>query len=181
MSKVDILTTSKTYDVIYADPPWSYSNKKSNGACSNHYDVMSLSELKSLPVDRLSRQDCILFMWITYPMIREGLSLMASWGFTYKGIGFQWIKLNKSGDGDFFGLGNYTRANSEGCFIGTKGKPVCCDHSISQLVKYPIGPHSRKPPIVRDKIKQLLGEELNYIELFAREKVPGWDCWGNEV
>lgn len=46
----------------------------------------------------------------------------------------------------------------------------------------PIGRHSSKPPIVRDKIVELLGgENKNKIELFARDMVSGWDCWGNEV
>lgn len=181
MSRVDIYTTDKTYDVIYADPPWRYNDKNCNGACEQHYSTMSLSDLKKLPVDKISRDDCVLFMWITYPMIREGLELMDAWGFSYKSIGFQWIKKNKNGDGDFFGLGRWTRGNTEGCFIGTKGKPARSDNSIFQLIRHPVGRHSAKPPIVRDKIKQLLGEELDYIELFAREKVSGWDCWGDEV
>ena len=40
--------------------------------------------------------------------------------------------------------------------------------------------HSKKPNIVRDKIVELCGD-IPRIELFAREKIDGWDCYGNEV
>lgn len=40
--------------------------------------------------------------------------------------------------------------------------------------------HSRKPAEVRERIVRLLGD-VPRIELFARERVPGWDAWGNEV
>lgn len=181
MSRVDIYTTDKTYDVIYADPPWRYNDKHCNGGCANHYHTMSFDDMRAMPIQQISRQDCVLFMWITYPMLNKGLELMEAWGFLYKTIGFQWIKKNKNGSGDFFGLGRWTRGNTEGCFIGVKGNPCRCDASVRQIVRAPVDEHSRKPPIIRDKIKQLLGEELDYIELFAREKAPGWDCWGDEV
>ena len=41
--------------------------------------------------------------------------------------------------------------------------------------------HSQKPDITRDKIKELMGGDQSYIELFARNTTPGWDVWGNEV
>ena len=40
--------------------------------------------------------------------------------------------------------------------------------------------HSKKPDCVRDKIVELCGD-LPRIELFARQKTPGWVTWGNEV
>lgn len=171
----------KTYDIIYADPPWSYRNKKSNGAANNHYPTMSLKDICELPVSKIASEDCVLFMWATYPALQEALKVIEAWGFTYKTIGFQWVKLNKSGEGYFFGLGNWTRANSEACLIAVKGKPKRVNASISQLIVSPLERHSKKPAIVRQKIVDLMGGDLSKVELFARDCSQGWDSWGNEV
>lgn len=171
---------SKKYNIIYADPPWSYSDKNCNGACLKHYKTMPLQKIKDLPINKIADKNCILFIWITYPMLKEGLEVIQAWGFKYKSIGFQWIKLNKNNNAEFFGLGRWTRGNTEACFIATKGKPTRVNNSVFQIIKEPIKAHSYKPSIVREKIVQLMGD-LPRIELFARQKHEGWDCWGNET
>ena len=181
MAEIDIFSPVKKYDVIYADPPWRYQDKKCNGACALHYDTMKIQDIKDLPVKELAAKDCVIFMWITYPMLKEGIELMEAWGFKYKTIGFQWIKLNKKNGQKFFGLGRWTRGNTEACFIGVRGKPSRKSNSVSQIIEATIKEHSQKPGIVRKKIKELMGDDLNYIELFARQNISGWDCWGNEV
>jgi site-specific DNA-methyltransferase (adenine-specific) len=177
---VDIFNTDKKYSIIYADPPWSYNDKKCNGACELHYQTMKIDDICALPVERIAEKDCVLFLWATYPMMREALRLIEAWGFEYKTIGFQWIKQNRSGKGWFFGLGRWTRGNTEPCFIATRGKPKRVSASVSQLIEWPLGRHSAKPPIVRKKIMELMGGG-EAIELFARQSAPGWDCWGNEA
>lgn len=180
--KIDIFNTNKKYNIIYADPPWRYKDRKCNGACESHYETMALDDIKHLPVSRLANDNCVLFLWATYPMLAEALEVIKAWGFTYKSIGFQWVKRNKSGKGWFFGLGRWTRGNTEPCLIAVRGKPKRANNSISQLIMEPVGRHSAKPPIVRDKIVHLLaGENSPKLELFARSAVDGWDCWGNEV
>lgn len=176
MAEIDIFSPVKKYDVIYADPPWRYQDKKCNGACALHYDTMKIQDIKDLPVKELAAKDCVIFMWITYPMLKEGIELMEAWGFKYKTIGFQWIKLNKSGKGKFFGLGRWTRGNTEACFIGVRGKPSRKSNSVSQIIEESVKAHSQKPEVVRDKIRELMGDDLNYIELFARQNISGWDC-----
>ena len=175
---VDIYNTDKKYNIIYADPPWRYQDKGCNGNCASHYSTLSLESLENLGgvIDKVSGKDCILFLWVTYPMLQEGLELIKSWGFKYKSIGFQWIKQNKSGKGYFFGLGRWTRGNSECCLIAVKGKPKRVSNKVFQLVISPIEEHSKKPDIVRDKIVELVGD-LPRIELFARQHAEGWDCW----
>ena len=123
----------------------------------HHYKTMSLEDIKQLPVKELCDKDCVLFLWTTYPMLKEALELMDAWGFKYKTIAFQWIKLNRSGNGKFFGLGRWTRGNTEPCLLAVKGKPSRKSNSVSQLIEYPLGKHSAKPPITRDKIKELIG------------------------
>jgi site-specific DNA-methyltransferase (adenine-specific) len=113
-------------------------------------------------------------------MLKEALKVIDAWGFTYKTIGFNWIKRNKSDCGFFFGLGRWTRGNAEPCLLATKGKPKRVNNAVSQLVFEPRSRHSAKPPEIRDRIVTLLGD-IPRIELFARTKTPGWDVWGNEV
>lgn len=176
-----MINTDKKYQIIYADPPWNYSNKVSNGAATNHYSTMKLKDIAALPVNNLADSDCILFLWATFPTLPDAIQLMKSWGFKYKTVGFNWVKTNKRQTTTyFFGCGNYTRANSEICLIGIKGKPKRVNASVSQVIVEPVQHHSKKPDIVRDKIVELMGD-LPRIELFARDKADGWDCWGNEV
>lgn len=174
---------NKKYNIIYADPPWSYSDSGCAGAAATQYSTMKIDELKKLPVNPaggIAADDCVLFMWATYPKMQEALDLIEVWGFTYKSIAFQWVKQNRSGNGFFFGLGRWTRGNSEPCLIAVKGKPKRISASVGQLVFSPLRKHSQKPPEVRDKIVELMGD-LPRIELFAREAAPGWDAWGDEA
>lgn len=181
------------YQIIYADPAWQYKdkcNKGERGACYK-YPVMNIDDIKNLPINNIADDNSVLFLWVTFPLLVEGLEVIKSWGFRYKTLGFVWIKANKrdgtdqpklfdTGFDEFLGMGNWTRSNSEICLIGTKGKPKRINSNIRQLVYYPIMEHSKKPPIIRDKIVKLCGD-LPRIELFARQKVDGWDVWGNEV
>ena len=174
----------KKYSIIYADPPWSYQNRGTRAAASKHYGTMTVDQLKKMGVGAagggIANSDCALFMWATFPMLREALEVIEAWGFTYKSIAFQWVKQNRSGNGFFFGLGRWTRGNSEPCLIAVKGKPKRISASVGQLVFSPLRKHSQKPPEVRDKIVELMGD-LPRIELFAREAAPGWDAWGDEA
>lgn len=194
--KIDIYHTDKKYDIIYADPPWSYQDKGCNGACAKHYHTMGVDEICALPIANLSAKNCILFMWATYPQMQEALKVIAAWGFKYKTIAFQWVKLNRNVKLNnftiatvqdilhktcFFGLGRWTRGNTECCLLATKGTPHRQNNSVSQLVFAPLTRHSSKPPEVRDRIKILMGGGTRSLELFVREQVEGWDCWGDEV
>lgn len=146
---------------------------------ANHYKGMELENICSLPIKEIADKDCVLFLWTTYPMLREALQVIESWGFTYKSIAFQWIKINKKIGGYFYGLGRWTRGNTEPCLLATKGKPKRINNSVFQIIEEPITRHSEKPAIVREKIVELMGD-LPRIELFARHKAKGWDSWGNE-
>jgi N6-adenosine-specific RNA methylase IME4 len=83
---------------------------------------MKTSDICALPVQQLAADNCALFIWGTYPKLPDLLQVVSAWGFEYKTVGFQWIKTYKSGK-PFWGLGRWTRANSEPCFLATKGKP----------------------------------------------------------
>lgn len=176
---VDIFNTDKKYKIIYADPPWRYNDRACNGACGAHYKTMRFKDICALPIKDITDKDAILFMWVTYPMLKEGLELMEAWGFKYKTIGFQWLKLNRKNKMPFFGLGRWTRGNTECCLIAIKGNPKRVSNSVFQLIQSEIEAHSKKPDEARQKIIELMGD-LPRIELFARESKSGWDCWGDD-
>ena len=175
----------KKYNIIYADPPWSYKDKRDKhprmcGGAISHYNTMSIEQIKSLPIKDLAADNCMLFLWVTFPNLQEGLGVIKAWGFTYKTLGFSWIKTNKNNGKPFFGIGYYTKSNCEVCLIGVKGKPIKVSNSVSSVIISPRQEHSKKPDQIRDKIVELCGD-VPRIELFARQKTEGWDVWGNEV
>ncbi len=174
------MRTDAKYQIIYADPPWSYADQGCQGTMANHYKGMKIKDICSLPVNDITTKDCVLFLWATYPMLREALQVIESWGFVHKTIAFQWLKLNPKAMTPFYGLGRWTRGNTEPCLLATKGKPKRISASVFQLIQQPRTKHSQKPQEAKDKIIELMGD-LPRIELFAREKTEGWDVWGNEV
>jgi N6-adenosine-specific RNA methylase IME4 len=168
------------YQIIYADPAWSYADQGCQGTMANHYSGMPIEEIKRLPVAEIADDNSILFLWATFPMLKEALEVIDAWGFEYKSIGFLWVKLNPNNMGAFFGLGRWTRGNTEPCLLATRGKPHRLNNDVFQLIMSPRQQHSRKPTEIRERIVSLMGD-LPRIELFARNKVVGWDAWGNEV
>jgi N6-adenosine-specific RNA methylase IME4 len=180
------------FPVIYADPAWRYTNKGVNGAAEKHYPTMSVDELCALPVRRIAAKNAVLFLWYTNPLLPEALRVVEAWGFRFKTIPFTWVKSRNFQE--FFGLGQWTRGNPESVMLGVRGKPprpidrgvrhlVWGDDDetpVTETICAPVGRHSAKPPEVRTRIEQMLGP-LDRIELFARERAPGWYAWGNEI
>ncbi len=173
----------KKYNVIYADPPWHYEvySKKGEGrSAESHYPTMSIEDIRALPVRNVSAEDCALFLWVTFPCLQEGLSVLEAWGFTYKTVAFVWVKQNKKADSLFWGMGYWTRANAEICILATKGRPKRISAGVHQVIMSHIEEHSKKPQEARDRIITLMGD-VPRLEMFARQKTEGWDVWGNEV
>ena len=142
---------------------------------------MTEEEICSLPIKEILNNDCILFMWTTDSHLPESLKVINSWGFKYKTIGFTWVKQYKSGS-YCYNFSPYLLKSTEICLIAIKGKlkNIKKSNSVKGLVFAERTEHSKKPDCVRDRIVELCGD-LPRIELFARQKVEGWDCWGNEV
>lgn len=185
--KVGIFDTHKKYQIIYADPPWQYNDKmKMQGmhgmirGAESFYQTMNIDDIKKIPVNDISDENAILFMWTTMPLLNMAFDVITAWGFKYKTCGFCWVKRTKTGK-IHLGMGHYTRGNAELCLIGIKGKkPKFHSRSISQIVESEIRKHSQKPNEIRNKIVELCGD-IPRIELFARDSVAGWDCWGLEA
>lgn len=171
------------YKVIYADPPWQYkvySDKGKSRSAESHYPTMTIEDIRKLPVELLADKDSVLFLWVTMPCLLEGLSVIKSWGFTYKTVAFVWVKQNRKSDSLFWGMGFWTRCNAEICILATRGKPQRVDAGVHQIVISHVEQHSKKPDEVRERIVRLCGD-VPRIELFAREITTGWTCLGNEI
>jgi N6-adenosine-specific RNA methylase IME4 len=175
------LNLLKTYNVILADPPWSYRDKAKAGnrGSSCHYETMTDQQIRALPVPKITANDCALFLWATAPRLPEAIWVMEAWGFEYKTVAFVWEKITMDG-WPAMGLGHWTRANAEFVLLGVRGKPQRQNAGVPQIVRARRREHSRKPEVVHDRIVQLFGD-LPRCELFARRPVAGWDVWGNEV
>jgi N6-adenosine-specific RNA methylase IME4 len=187
--------TGKRYSVIYADPPWRYSDKSLHrGGAERHYPTMPVKEIARLNIQAIAAPDCVLFLWVTDPFIARGVHtyIAERWGFTIKSKAFTWIKttaeLEAPAGADMpsrslrlaWGMGHWTRANPETCWLAIRGKPKRVDAGVHSVIIAPRGAHSAKPPEARDRIVRLCGD-VPRIELFARDRVHGWDAWGNEV
>lgn len=186
------------YGAILADPPWRweswgrYRGQRASLApigdrsVDKHYDTMEATNIRDLPVAGLAAKDCVLFMWGTWPMLPEAMDVLQSWGFEYKTCAFSWMKANGTQiemfDAEITAdmlLGYWTRANSEYCLLGTRGKPKRLNADVRQGIIAPRREHSRKPDGIHERIERLVAGP--YVELFARQRRPNWDCWGNEV
>lgn len=141
---------------------------------------MKLEDICKLPVGNLAAENCALFLWVTFPKLLESFEVIKAWGFEYKTSAFVWIKQTVTKDKWFTGLDWWTRSNAEICLLATKGNPVRFSRAVHQLIVSPVEEHSKKPSETRDRIVKLMGD-LPRVELFARQKTPGWDIWGNEL
>jgi len=171
----------KKYQIIYADPPWSYNDKMAGHSFSldHEYETQSKDWIEKLPVGSIAAKDSVLFLWAVSPQLPEALQVMKAWGFKYITVAFCWSKHHKSGK-KVSNLGRWTMGNVELCLLGRKGKPQRLSKNIKQLVEAERTRHSAKPDEVRKRIVDLMGN-VPRIELFAREKTEGWDIWGNEL
>lgn len=184
------------YKVVYADCAWLYA-QGGRGATEGKYEGMSVTELCDLPVGRIASKDSVLFHWATWPFLPEALQVMFAWGFSYKTCGFVWVKHRSKPEVRHVGGGFWTRANTEFCLVGVRGKnhpkrlATRDARGVRQLIETewsgepeeileaPLQEHSAKPREARERIVRLLGD-LPRVELFARERTAGWDAWGDD-
>jgi N6-adenosine-specific RNA methylase IME4 len=186
--------------IILADPPWRFETWSDNGqdkGAVQHYQTMTVKDIAGLPVQNAAAPDAMLFLWATWPNLKDAYMVGESWGFTYKTLAFIWIKLTRNGK-KFTGLGYYTRANTEPCLLFTRGnvnrswiknrgvhqiidETDCSDAlpGFEEPVTAQILGHSTKPQIFYERIEQLV--DGPYLELFGRRTQPGWTVLGNGV
>lgn len=169
----------KKYKTIYADPPWwEVGGGKIKRGADAHYPLMRTEQIKALPVRELADPDgCHLYLWTTNNFLPDALEVVKAWGFEYV-TAITWLK-------DQQGLGQYYRGITEHCLFCRTNKVLPYKIENGKRQQGITGfweskrEHSRKPETMRSMI-----ERVSYaprIELFARTRVDGWDCWGMDV
>ncbi len=176
------------FEIFYVDPPWDYAGGTQHsgkisfdtGSAKAHYPTVKTKDLMTLPVDTISADNSLLFMWATSPHLDQAINLGKAWGFDYKTVAFIWNKCKPN-------PGFYTMSDSELCLVFKKGKipqPRGVRNArqtlFEELHEIPRQKHSAKPQEIRQRIEDMFPEQTK-IELFARIESNGWTCWGNEV
>lgn len=168
------LTTEK-YRVIYADPPWQYGNSMPSSFTeqSNHYSLMSISEICSMPIREITQENAVLFLWVTSPILAESFAVVDAWGFKYKSS-FVWDKQRPA-------MGHYNSISHEFLLVCTKG--ACTPDNLikfDSVQSIKRTEHSKKPEEFRNIIDTIYPNG-NRIELFARIKTNNWAVYGNQL
>jgi len=198
------------YKLIFIDPPWHYAEPgyrkkgkaQNEGEANIKYDCMKFHELVGFrtKIDEFAARDCLMLMWATAPRMDWAYQLLPLWGFTYRTMGFLWIKTKQNPEqlvipgmtwsylANAFlatnvrkGMGFYTSQQAEYCLLARRGKPGAAEIRLQdQIVFAPIREHSRKPDEVRKRIERIFPSLVPRIEVFARQRFPGWMAYGNE-
>lgn len=166
----------KKYQIIYADPPWQYKNKKTGGSMKSgseaKYQTMSTEDICKLKIP--SQKDSVLYLWATVPLITDAFKVMDAWGYKYKTM-ITWRKIMS------LGMGYWYRGQCEHLLFGIKGKVKAFRMQEANFIQCKAGKHSEKPHLFRELIERSTTHLPNKLELFARERYPLWDVFGNEV
>ena len=179
MSVVDIYTTKRRYATILADPPWPYRGqaRRTHSATKRlEYPTMNMDEIRRLPVKRLFADDALLFLWTTNPFLEEAMSVIASWGFTYK-TAATWTKPRPT-------TGTWFLGQTEPLLLAVHGHPLSPDARRIRRRPGIILTTDRLNHSVKPRESYTIIEEIGVaprIELFARRPRKGWDCWGLEA
>lgn len=168
------------FEVMVADPPWSFKDKlpgKARGA-AKHYATLSLAEICCFELPRL-RPDCWLFLWRPGTHQAEALAVARAWGFTSAPSEIIWRKMTLDGSRVRIGMGRTVRNAHETCLVFRRGRPERLSKSIASVFDAPRLEHSRKP----DRFYELVDELTKgpKVELFARRQWKDWTCFGLEM
>jgi len=173
---------------IGMDPQWQFLTRSAAGegrSANVHYKTEAVDRIKQIPVGDLAADDCMLGMWMVDWAPADALQLIAHYGFTHITTLYTWIKTNGEASEIWdasswhLGMGYWTRANPEDCWLATKGSPKRLYMDVRQLIIAPVMEHSRKPDAWLERTERLV--EGPYLELNARRRRPGWTAWGDEL
>ncbi|MCH8854229.1 MAG: hypothetical protein IID41_16495, partial [Planctomycetes bacterium] len=172
-----------TYRILYADPPWKYSDELIDGygAAVHHYPPLSIQELEELelapgkPVKEWVQPDAVLFLWTTSPKLEESIDLLRAWEFSYRTCAV-WDK-------EKIGMGYYFRQQHELLLVATRGSlPVPePERRTSSVFRSPRGKHSEKPDCVYEMIELAYPDPIQLLEMYQRKPRERWHPHGNEA
>ncbi len=168
----------KQYQIIYADPPWDvkagppWSSSGKSGDLA--YPTMSVGEITGLNVKSIAADDAHLYLWVINKYIEQSYNIARCWGFKSSCL-LTWCKKPNG-----LGLGGAYSQTTEHLLFSRRGSLPAMKRIDTTWFLGERSLHSRKPMLFMDMILEVSGD-LPRIELFARRKAMGWDCWGNEV
>ncbi|XP_052777329.1 N(6)-adenine-specific methyltransferase METTL4-like isoform X2 [Mya arenaria] len=191
------------FDLIVMDPPWESKSVKR----LKKYSMLANSDLLSLPLGALMAPGCVVGVWVTNRQAHihfitdqlfsaNHIQHVATW---------YWLKVTKSGvcirdiddshkkPYEVLMLGRYVvpgstmydrsknQSDSLCCTDGgkdTADSPVIPNNKL--VVSVPCSLHSKKP-ILTEVLRSYLPTSPRCLEMFARNLLPHWTSWGNEV
>jgi N6-adenosine-specific RNA methylase IME4 len=172
------------FGAVLIDPPWRFTNRTGKVAPEHRrlmrYETMSVDELAGLPVGELGKPASHIYLWCPNALLAEGLHLLSAWGFTYK-TNIVWYKVRKDGGPDGRGVGFYFRNVTELVLFGVRGslRTLAPGRRQTNIIVERKREHSRKPPTLHRIIEEC--SPGPFVELFARERIRGWNHWGDEA
>ena len=169
------------FRAILADPPWA--DVPPGGRPSNRDTWFGQGHTISIPkllaASVPAADDSLLFLWCRNGNTPTGLDILKAWGFKYINH-MIWVKITGSNK-PLLGMGgSYLRNSHELLLIGRRGTIPRRTMDIPSVLMAPrssIG--GEKPKGVYDIIERIV--DGPYLELFARERRPGWSAYGNEI
>jgi N6-adenosine-specific RNA methylase IME4 len=162
------MSDTKKYQTLVVDPPWRFQRQSEK--IRPHYDLMDLESIKRFPIQEMAAEQCHLYLWTPNAFISEAHEIMKVWGFNYKTM-IVWVKHQ-------MGVGNYYRNSTEPILFGVRGRLPPLRRNARTWFLADRHQHSRKP----DEFFRLV-ESMSpgpRIDVFSREKRPGWDQLGNQ-
>ncbi len=172
---------NKKYAIIVIDPPWKISKiikRVRPNQINMDYPMMSLDEIKALPIKSIAADVCTCFLWTIDKYLYETPAILKKWGFNYH-ITMAWDKTN--------GLAMYGfNRKTEFIVVGLRGthEAYPCRPTIRTSFRAKSPYHSAKPDQFYEMLDVLEGER---IDIFARKQRDNllikhkWDVWGNEI
>lgn len=185
MSYTNIKTTTRVYDLILADPPWKQSKggkkavRKNSSGMDLDYPTCSLETIQMhLKMATLhTAKNSVLFLWTIDKYLFEAQKIAETLGYKLHAR-MIWNKV--TGIPAAFTI----RYGHEYLLYMYRGKLIPVDTEergkIHSVFTEKVQKHSQKPEVSYQIIERLY-PGAKKLEMYARRRRAGWDCWGNEV
>ena len=159
---------NKKYNIIYADPPWQFkyqSKKRTEGTSvdenirdpQKEYSCMNIQDIYDLPVQDIADDNCVLMLWVTYPLLKEGLKTIEEWGFEICLLATKGKPKRVSKSVHQIIYEPISKHSKKPYIVRDKIVELCGD-------------------LPRIELFARTGDDM-----FTKDNFVGWDVWGNEV
>lgn len=165
------------YATIVADPPWKYEYAslypgEPTKTKPMPYPMMSVQEIRDLPISNLAATAAHLYLWTTQRYLRDAYDVVDAWGFGSPSSVLVWVKPPRGF------VGTYA-CSTEFVLFARRGSLAAKQKISRNWWEWKRRQHSAKPEAFLDIVESV--SPGPYIELFARRNRLGWDTWGDEA